>query len=94
MSDGVLMGDVIAAGAEDDFAEGRVGIEIQECGPNLCLSVGPFQPGGAKRMLDQMELPGMGVSIAKLADRFEVVDGDDGEFISIEISPGRRQRPA
>ena len=69
MSDGVLMGDVIAAGAKDDFAEGRVGIEIEECGPNLCLRVGPFQPGGAKRMVDQMELPGMGVSIAKLADR-------------------------
>ncbi len=88
MSDGVLMGDVIAAGAKDDFADGRVGIQIEQCGPNLCLRVGPFQPGGAKRMLDQMELPGMGVSIAKLADRVEVVDGDLGEFVSIEISPG------
>lgn len=91
MSDGVLMGDVIAAGAADDFAEGRVGIEIEECGPNLCLRVGPFQAGGAKRMVDQMDLPGMGVSIAKIADRFEVVDGDDGEFLSIEISPGAAQ---
>ena len=72
----------------DDFAEGRVGIEIEECGPNLCLRVGPFQPGGAKRMLDQMELPGMGVSIAKLAERVEVVEGDQGEYISIEIAPG------
>jgi len=91
MSDGVLMGDVIAAGSADDFAEGRVGIDIQECGPNLCLSVGPFQPGGAKRMLDQMELPGMGVSIAKLADRVEIVEGDEGEFISIEIAPEAAQ---
>jgi len=88
MSDGVLVGDVIAAGAADDFAEGRVGIQIEECGPNLCLRVGPFAEGGAKRMVDQMELPGMGVSIAKLADRFEVLSGDGGEFISIEIAPG------
>lgn len=87
MSDGVLMGDVIAAGSADDFAEGRVGIEIEECGPNLCLRVGPFQPGGAKRMVEQMDLPGMGVSITKLADRFEIIEGDAGEFISIEISP-------
>jgi len=94
MSDGVLMGDVIAAGAKDDFAEGRVGIEIEECGPNLCLRVGPFQPGGAKRMLDQMELPGMGVSIAKLAQRVEVVEGDQGEYVSIEISPGVASVPA
>jgi anti-sigma regulatory factor (Ser/Thr protein kinase) len=88
MSDGVLMGDVIAAGAADDFAEGRVGIKIEECGPDLCLLVGPFEPGGAKRMVDQMDLPGMGVSIARIADRFEVVETDDGEFLSIEISPG------
>jgi len=94
MSDGVLMGDVIAAAPKDDFAEGRVGIEIEECGPNLCLRVGPFQPGGAKRMLDQMELPGMGVSIAKLAERVEVAEGDQGEFISIEISPGVAAQPA
>jgi anti-sigma regulatory factor (Ser/Thr protein kinase) len=91
MSDGVLVGDVIAAGAADDFADGRVGIEIEECGPNLCLRVGPFADGGAKRMVEQMDLPGMGVSIAKLADRFEVLSGDDGEFISIEIAPGAAQ---
>ena len=88
MSDGVLMGDVIAAGAADDFAEGRVAIDIEECGPNLCLRVGPFAPGGAKRMLDQLELPGMGLFVAKIADRCEVVEGDDGEFLSIVISPG------
>lgn len=91
MSDGVLMGDVIAAGRADDFANGRVGIGIEECGPNLCLRVGPFQSGGATRMVEQMDLPGMGVSITKLADRFEVLEGDAGEFISIEISPGVTQ---
>ena len=87
MSDGVLVGDVIAAGRAVDFADGRVGIHLDECGPNLCLRVGPFGEGGAKRLVDQMELPGLGVSIAKLADRFEVLADDDGEFISIEISP-------
>jgi serine/threonine-protein kinase RsbW len=93
MSDGVLVGDVIAAGAADDFADGRVGIQIEECGPNLCLRVGPFSEGGAQRMVDQMELPGMGVSIAKLADRFEVLTEDSGEFISIEIGPGTTGKP-
>jgi serine/threonine-protein kinase RsbW len=91
MSDGVLMGDVIAAGSADDFADGRVGIEIGECGPNLCLQVGPFQPGGAKRMVEQMDLPGLGVSITKLADTFETVETDAGEFISIEIAPSASQ---
>ena len=88
MSDGVLVGDVIAAGKPDDFAEGRVEIEIRECGPNLCLQVGPFEDGGAQRMLEQMELPGLGVSVARLAERFEVEPGADGDYIAIEIGPG------
>ena len=92
MSDGVLMGDVIAAGSAADFADGRVGIQLEECGPNLCMLVGPFQSGGAQRMVDQMDLPGLGVSITKLADSFEITRDDDGrEFIAIEISPGVAQ---
>ncbi len=88
MSDGVLVGDVIAAGRPDDFADGRVGIEIAECGPNLCLRVGPFEEGGAERMVEQMELPGMGVSVAKLAERFEIEPDPDGDYIAIEITSG------
>jgi anti-sigma regulatory factor (Ser/Thr protein kinase) len=87
MSDGVLLGDVIAAGAAEDFAEGRVGIEIEECGPNLCLRVGPFADGGARRLIDRMEVPGTGISVAKLADGLEVSDGDGGEYLSLQIAP-------
>ena len=88
MSDGVLLGDAIAAGDAADFAGSRVGISIEECGPNLCVRVGPFVEGGARRMLDRMELPGLGVSIAKLADRIEVETDEAGEHLMIEIAPG------
>ena len=87
MSDGVLLGDAIAAGEAADFAESRVGIEIEECGPALCVRVGPFVDGGAERMLERMELPGLGVSISKLADRIEVNRGGRGEYLEIEIGP-------
>ena len=59
--------------------------------PNLCLRVGPFESGGGTRMVEQMDLPGLGVSVTKLADRFEVIEEDGREFISIEISPGGAQ---
>jgi anti-sigma regulatory factor (Ser/Thr protein kinase) len=87
MSDGVLLGDAIAAGDAADFAESRVGIEIEECGPSLCMRVGPFVGGGAHRMLERMELPGLGVSISKLADRVEVRRHEHGEYLEIEIAP-------
>ena len=86
MSDGVLLGDAIAAGTPEDFAEGRVAIEIEECGPNLCLRVGPFANGGAARMMARMNLPDIGVSIAKLADKVEVEEAESGDFLVIEIS--------
>ena len=87
MSDGVLVGDAIAAAKPDHFADGRVAIEIEECGPNLCLRVGPFHEGGAARLLDQMELPGLGASVTKLADKVEIVEEESGEYLSIVIAP-------
>ena len=87
MNDGVLVGDAIAAGKAEDFANGCVGVEIEECGDRLCLRVGPFEEGGAERMVKQMELPGLGASISKLADRVDVVANGEGDFLSIEISP-------
>ena len=91
MSDGVLVGDAIAAAKPDDFADGRVAIEIEECGPNLCLRVGPFQEGGATRLLDQMELPGLGTSVTKLVDSVEIDTDETGEYLAIEITPGSRR---
>ncbi|MEJ7876159.1 MAG: ATP-binding protein [Solirubrobacterales bacterium] len=87
MSDGVLVGDAIAAASPEEFADGRVGIEIEECGPKLCLRVGPFQDGGAGRLVDQMELPGLGVSVAQLAESVEVIQNGNGEFLAIVIAP-------
>ena len=87
MSDGVLLGDAIAAGNVADFAEERVGISLEECGPNLCVRVGPFVQGGAERMVERMELPGLGVSITKLASKVDVESGDSGQYLVIEIAP-------
>jgi anti-sigma regulatory factor (Ser/Thr protein kinase) len=87
MSDGVLLGDAIAAGEADDFADGRVGIGLEECGPNLCVRVGPLAAGGGRRLLDRMRLPGLGVSITKLANRVEVETDHAGEYLMIEITP-------
>lgn len=87
MSDGVLLGDAIAAGNVADFAEERVGISLEECGPSLCVRVGPFVEGGAERMLERMELPGLGVSITKLASKVDVEAGDSGQYLVIEIAP-------
>lgn len=87
MSDGVLIGDVIAGHAAGDFHEQRVGVEIEQCGESkLCIRVGPFVEGGGQRMLAELEVPGMAVSLAKLADRVDVDRQERGEFVAIELS--------
>ena len=87
MSDGVLLGDAISSHEPADFSDGRVGVELEECGPNLCVRVGPFVEGGAERMVARMELPALGASLSKLASRIEIERGEDGEFLVIEIEP-------
>lgn len=87
MSDGVLLGDAISSHEAGDFAEARVGIEFEECGPNLCVRVGPFVDGGARRMVARMELPSLGISLAKLASRVDVGAEPDGEYLVLEIEP-------
>lgn len=87
MSDGILLGDAIAGHAAEDFSDRRVGIDIEEWGPRLSVRVGPFVAGGAERMLQRMELPDLGVSLRKLANRVEVQERDEGEFLVIEIAP-------
>lgn len=87
MSDGVLLSDVISTHDTGDFSERRVGVEIDESRPGtLWMRVGPFVDGGAKRLVRQLELPGMEqISLAKLADRVDVEPGERGEFVVIEL---------
>lgn len=87
MSDGVLLGDAISTHQANDFAEERVAVEFDECGPNLCVRVGPFVTGGAERMVERMELPGLGMSLRKLASRVEIEGEPDAEYVVIEIEP-------
>lgn len=91
MSDGVLLGDAIAAGPVGGFAENRVGIAIDECGAGgLCVSVGPLVEGGAQSLLERMELPGIGASVSQLADRVDTEERGDGEYVIIELGHGSK----
>ena len=87
MSDGVLLGDAIAAGDACRLRRRAGRDQIEECGPSLCVRVGPLVEGGAGRLLDRMKLPGLGVSITKLANRVEAEADPSGEYLVIEIGP-------
>lgn len=87
MSDGVLLGDVISSHDAGDFAGKRVGVELDESAPGtLWVRVGPFVDGGAQRLMEHMDVPGMDFSLSKLADRVDVETDREGDFVVIELA--------
>lgn len=88
MSDGVLLGDAIAAHDPGDFANSRVVVAIDEAAQGLRLRVGPFVDGGAKRLIERLEVPGLGASLVGIADRLEIEGGAEPEsnYVVIEIA--------
>lgn len=85
LSEGVLLGDAIAAGRASDFTENLIRITIQEWGPNLAVRVGPLANGGGRRLLERMELPGLDASLSKLASKIEVESDAEGEHLVIAV---------
>lgn len=91
LSDTMLLGDAVSAHGGDDFAEGRIEITIKDGDGTLDVRVGPLVEGAGERILDQMEIPGEGVSLKALARSMEITKGEtpDGraaEYLVIEVS--------
>ncbi len=89
LADTVLLGDAVSSSEGQFFADGRVGITIQDGDGTLDVRVGPLVAGGGDRLMGEMELPGAG-SLRSLASRMEVVtgetaEGDTAEFLEFEV---------
>jgi anti-sigma regulatory factor (Ser/Thr protein kinase) len=91
LSDAVLIGDAVSAHAASDPAQAPVGIRIEDADGSLNVSVGPLPPGAAQRMLENMEIPGIGASLAQLVDetRVEVAEDGSGERLVLCIAQPR-----
>lgn len=75
LADTVLLGDAVSASTGDQFADGRVCISIKDSAGTLEVRVGPLVQGGGERLLDEMEIPGVG-SLRNLASSMEVAQGE------------------
>ncbi|HSD23956.1 MAG TPA: ATP-binding protein [Solirubrobacterales bacterium] len=90
LADTVLLGDAVSSSGEGDFADGRVGIKIQDGDGTLGVRVGPLVEGAGERLLDEMDLPGAG-SLRSLTSRMEVTtgetaQGEKAEFLEFEVT--------
>jgi hypothetical protein len=98
LSDAQLVSDTIAGSAGPHAPGGIVRVRIEEHGHGFELIVGPLAPGGGRRMLAAMELPGLGSLLGRLADHLEVQRDGAGEQelvrVCLERPPHMRVLPS
>jgi serine/threonine-protein kinase RsbW len=86
VSDAVLVTDAIAAAAPSRFANGRVRLGLDDREGEIGLRLGPMDPGAAKAIREELEVPTVGGSLEALADELTVEESDDGEYLVIRFA--------
>lgn len=87
LSDAQIVSDAIAGGAGAYVADDGLAVAIDEHEGGFDLLVGPFTDGGAQRLVDDTELPGLGSLLERLTDTLTVERGDgaDGERLRVRL---------
>jgi serine/threonine-protein kinase RsbW len=91
LADTVLLGDAVSTSRAGDFADGRVGITIDDGDGTLDVRVGPLVEGAGQKLISEMEVPGHG-SLTTLARSMDVTtehtpEGGTREFLVFEVAP-------
>lgn len=79
LSDAQIVSDAIAGAAAAYVADDGLAVEIDEHEGGFDLLVGPFTDGGAQRLVDDTELPGLGSLLERLADTLAVERGGESD---------------
>jgi serine/threonine-protein kinase RsbW len=87
LSDAQIVSDAIAGAAGAHLLDGTLSVAIAEHEGGFDLLLGPFPSGGAQRLVDDTELPGLGSLLERLSDTLAVEQtGDaDGERLRIRL---------
>jgi len=72
LSDAQIVSDAIAGAANAHVPDGTLGVAIAEHEHGFDLLVGPLADGGARRLVDDTELPGLGSLLERLTDELTV----------------------
>lgn len=86
LDDAVLVADLIAARAPAHALEDTVDVELDPGERTLDLRVGPLRPGGARALVVDAAVPGLGNVIEQLADGLDIVPQGDVEFLDVRLA--------
>ena len=87
LDDALLVADAIAAHTQTHTTDGHVTVRLFADGDAIELHVGELGEGGARGLLADASLPGVGNVLERIADEVSVASGDDGrEILSLKLS--------
>ena len=87
LSDAQIVSDAIAGAATAQLDGAALSVEIDEHDGGFDLLVGPFARGGAQRLVDDTELPGLGSLLERLTDTLAVeqTEATDAERLRVRL---------
>jgi serine/threonine-protein kinase RsbW len=87
LSDAQIVSDAIVGAAAAHLTDGTLSVAIDEHERGFDLLVGPFATGGAQRVVDDSELPGLGSLLERLTDTLAVEQPDTmlGEQLRVRL---------
>jgi serine/threonine-protein kinase RsbW len=94
LTDTMLIADALAANAAAGFEDGNIRMVVEDGDGSIRVRVGPMQEGAAARLRSELEIPGLGATLEKLADEVSVDEDSEGEFLSLRMQPSRPSQPA
>jgi len=83
LSDLQVLGDLL--GAAGTKSQEGLRLSVREDGRGLAIRVGPLPRGGARAVVERGALPALGNIFDRLADRWEIEEGAEGDTLLIEI---------
>jgi serine/threonine-protein kinase RsbW len=88
LDDAVLIADLIAARAPTHVVDTNVDVELESTPRTLDLRVGPLREGGARALVIDAAVPGVGNVVEQLTDELQVESEDGAEFLRLRLAYG------
>jgi serine/threonine-protein kinase RsbW len=85
LSDAQIVSDAIAGAVTAHLTDSTLTVAIDEHERGFDLLVGSFLSGGAQRVVDDTELPGLGSLLERLTDTVSIEDVADGERLRVRL---------
>jgi hypothetical protein len=86
LDDAVLVADLVAARAPAHVADDTVEVALASSVRSLDLRVGPLRAGGARALVVDAAVPGVGNVIEQLADGLEFETECDREYLRVRLA--------